>query len=221
MLDILKFDSVEGSYTITPLGYVLFIALLIIILGFTSVSFSKEKKRQFSTKQLVFSSMAVALAFLTSNIKIIDMPSGGSVTLLSMLFICLVGYFYGPRIGLTSAFAYGILQMIVNPYIVSLPQMFMDYLFAFTALGLSGLTYKLQNGLIVGYVIGVVGRMIFSVLSGVLFFADYAPENMNVLLFSFTYNGIYLGAEAVLTVLIIIIPAVSKALSRVKALSKG
>lgn len=51
--------------------------------------------------------MAMALAMLTSMVKVVDMPMGGSVTLLSMFFICLIGYLYGLRTGLTTAVAYG------------------------------------------------------------------------------------------------------------------
>ena len=49
--------------------------------------------------------------------------------------------------GLTAAFAYGILQLVVDPYIISVPQMLVDYLFAFGALGLSGLFSKYDDGL--------------------------------------------------------------------------
>ena len=52
--------------------------------------------RKITTKQLVFSSAAIALAMVTSMIKLFELPMGGSVTLLSMLFITLVGYWYGP-----------------------------------------------------------------------------------------------------------------------------
>ena len=43
--------------------------------------------------------MGIALAMVTSYIKVWEMPMGGSVTLLSMLFICLIGYWFGPRYG--------------------------------------------------------------------------------------------------------------------------
>ena len=46
-----------------------------------------------------FSAAALALGFITSYVKIIDMPWGGSVTLCSMLFITLIGYWYGPKVG--------------------------------------------------------------------------------------------------------------------------
>lgn len=171
-----------------------------------------------TTKKLVFSAMAVALSMVTSYIKVIDMPMGGSVTLLSMLFICLIGYWYGPKTGLITGAAYGILQFIVDPYMFSIPQVLIDYPLAFGALGLSGFFHNKKHGLILGYITGVLGRYICAIFSGVVFFASYAPDNMNPFLYSAVYNGSYLGAEAVITLIILALPPVSKGLAHVKAI---
>ena len=69
-----------------------------------------------------------------------------------------------------------------------------------------------------GYAVGVLGRFIFAVLSGVVFFADYTPEGMSPLGYSAAYNGSYLAAEAVLTVVVLLIPAVRAAQVQVGAL---
>ena len=66
---------------------------------------------------------------------------------------------------------------------------------------------------------GVLGRFFFSVLSGVIFFAAYAPEGMNPIVYSVMYNGSYLGAEALLTVVLLSVPAVTKGLSSVKVMA--
>ena len=119
--------------------------------------------------------------------------------------------------GLSTALAYGILQLIIDPYIISLPQMLIDYLFAFGALGLSGLFYKSKNSLIKGYLFGVFGRYLFSFLSGWIFFATYTPEFFNsAAIYSLAYNGAYLGAEALITLILISLPPVNRALSQVK-----
>ena len=55
------------------------------------------KRRKCLLKQLVFCAMAVALAFITSYLKIFHLPWGGSVTLCSMLFIVLTANWYGPK----------------------------------------------------------------------------------------------------------------------------
>ena len=126
----------EMTYMPTTAGLTVLIFLIIAAILLGVRVFGKNK--QFSAKQLAFTALAIALATVTSFIKIIHMPMGGSVTFFSMLFITLVGYWYGSGSGLTAAFAYGILQMVIDPYILSVPQMLIDYIFAFTALGLSG-----------------------------------------------------------------------------------
>lgn len=173
-----------------------------------------------NTRKLVFSAMGIALAMVTSYIKVWEMPMGGSVTLLSMLFICLIGYWFGPRYGLITGIAYGILQFVVDPYMVSLPQALFDYPLAFGALGLSGFFSDKKYGLQTGYVAGVLGRFVFSTLSGVIFFASYAPEGMNPWVYSSLYQGTYLGAEGIVTLIILSIPPVSKALASVKVQTK-
>lgn len=173
------------------------------------------------TKKLVFSAAAVALAMITSYIKLFEMPMGGSVTLLSMLFICLIGYWFGPKYGLLAGLAYGLLQFVVDPYFVSLPQMLLDYPLAYGALGLSGFFSDKKYGLQIGYVAGVLGRFVFSTISGVVFFAAYAPEGWNPLVYSVVYQGSYLGTEGIITLIIISLPPVAKALKIVKAQAKA
>ncbi len=208
------------TYSLTTAGFTALVIIMIAILLLGCLIFGGKKK--FSAKQLCFSAMAIALAFVTSMLKLFDMPMGGSVTLLSMLFIVLIGYWYGLGAGLTAAFAYGILQLVVDPYIISLPQMLVDYIFAFGALGLSGLFSKSKSkySLILGYIVAVLGRYFFAFLSGWIFFGTYAPEEFpNAVVYSLAYNGAYLATEAAITIIIIAIPPVASALRRVKELA--
>ena len=95
-----------------------------------------KKGTSITTKQIVFSAMAVALATVISVvIKLPSLPNGGSMTLFSMLLVTLVGYWYGPVMGITAATAYGILQFITGPYVVHPLQIILDYPLAFGALG--------------------------------------------------------------------------------------
>lgn len=213
-------DEEAGNYfELTGAGYGVLAAVMIVILV-AACFFSKS--RRFHTKQLVFSAMAMALAMVTSELKVIDMPMGGSVTLFSMLFICLVGYWYGLRGGLMTAAAYGLLQLIINPYIISIPQMITDYIFAFGALGLSGFFGKSKHGLVKGYLAGVLGRYFFTFLSGMIFFGSYASSyNMTAPVYSLVYNGSYLGAEALISVILVSLPPVRAGLERIKGMAQG
>jgi len=173
------------------------------------------------TKKLVFSAMAIALALVTSRIRLFKMPMGGSITPFSMLFVTLIGYWFGLKHGLTAAVAYGLLRVLISDSgNVSIVQVLMDYPLAFGALGLSGFFKDHKWGLYTGYIVGVCGRFIFSTLSGILFFAQYAPEGMSAWRYSASYNGGYMAAEAVMTLILLAIPVVSKGLKRVGEMAK-
>jgi thiamine transporter len=117
---------------------------------------------------------------------------------------------------LITGVAYGLLQFVLDPYFLTLPQFLCDYVLAFGALGLAGFFHRKKWGLQIGYIVGVIGRYIFAVISGVCFFAEYAPEGTPALVYSLTYNLTYILPEAVATLIIISIPAVAKALNYVK-----
>lgn len=206
----------DTTYSFTTAGYTLFVLFLIAAVLIACFFTNKDNRQKFSTRQLVVSSMAIALAFVTSCIKIIDLPQGGSVTLFSMFFICFVGYLYGPRSGIMAGVAYGLLQMLIDPYIISVPQMMLDYIFAFGALGLAGFMSGKKHGMLAGYTIGILGRLLFSVLSGVIFFGMYAPAGTNVWVYSLSYNGFYILLEGAITALVLAYPAVRKGLARVR-----
>ena len=205
-------DEEWGNYfELTGAGYGVLVAVMVAILLIGCLI----------SKALIFSAMAMALGMVTSMIKLIDMPMGGSVTLCSMLFICLIGYIFGFRTGMMAAIAYGFLQLVVDPYIISIPQMFTDYIFGFGALGLSGIFSGKKNGMLWGYLLGVLGRYFFTFLSGMIFFGSNAAiYNMSVPIYSLAYNGAYLGLEALITVVIMLMPPVNKALIKVKAMAK-
>ena len=85
------------------------IALLLIVAAIVRHK-NATHKSALTTKQLVYSAVAIALAVVCSMIKLFDMPMGGSVTLLSMLFIVLIAYWYGPYVGILTAVAYGLVR---------------------------------------------------------------------------------------------------------------
>ena len=214
-------DEEWGNYfELTGAGYGALVAVIAAVLRVGCMVSGGDGKRKISTRALVFSAMAMALAMVTSMVKLIDMPMGGSVTLCSMFFVCLIGYIYGLRTGLMAAIAYGFLQLVVDPYIISIPQMFTDYIFGFGALGLSGIFSGKKNGMLIGYLAGALGRYFFTFLSGMIFFgSNGAAYHMSAPVYSLAYNGAYLVPEAVITVIIILMPPVNKALLKVKAMA--
>ena len=210
--------NAEGG--LTTAGYVLCVAagIILFVVALIFAGMISEKKKM-GTRQLVFCAMAMALAFITSYLKLFNMPWGGSVTLCSMLFIVLVANWYGPKTGVLVGLAYGILQFIQEPYVLSFFQVCCDYILAFAALGIAGFFAKSKHGLLKGYIAAVIARGAFHALGGYLYWMDYMPDNFPKALTSvypIVYNYSYLLVEGIITVIIISIPAVSKALNRVK-----
>ena len=175
-----------------------------------------KNKSNFTVRKLVFCAMAIGLATVLSCIKIFSFPWGGSITLLSMFMAVLPGYFFGIGPGIMACLAYGALQLLIDPYVISPVQLVVDYFLAFGALGLSGLFKDAKNGLLKGYMTAVLGRYAFAVISGWIFFAEYAWEGWGIF-YSLTYNGIYIFAEMALTIIVISLPPVKSAINRVKA----
>ena len=211
---------VNADGGLTTAGYAVCIiagiALFILALMFAG---KRSDKHKMSTKQLVFCAMAMALAFITSYIKVFSMPWGGSVTLCSMLFIVLIANWYGVQTGILVGLAYGILQFIQEPFVLSFFQVCCDYILAFAALGIAGLFANKSHGLVKGYIVAVLARGAFHAIGGYLYWVDYMPENFPQSLksiYPIAYNYSFLLAEAVITIIIISIPAVASALGRVK-----
>ena len=206
------------AVTLTTAGITAVILLAAVFLTASLVFRPKEERTaRLTTKQLVFSAAAMALGIVTSMIKFLNLPMGGSINLFSMLFITLIGYWYGPRTGLTAAAAYGLLQFILEPIFFTLPQVIIDYPLAFGALGLSGFFSRRKNGLVYGYIAGVLGRYFFSFWSGMIFFGAYAADyHMAVPVYSLLYNAMYLIPEAVLTVMLLSLAPVKQSFFRVK-----
>ena len=168
--------NAEGG--LTTAGYAICIVLGIVVFGIALFFAGKNsEKNKMSAKQLACCAMAMALAFITSYIKIFSLPWGGSVTLCSMLFIVLVANWYGVRTGILVGFTYGMLQFLQEPYVLSLFQVCCDYVLAFAALGVAGFFAKQKNGLLKGYIVAVLARGAFHALGGYLYWMDYMPDN--------------------------------------------
>ena len=216
--DVVVNDWGETTYVPTTIGNIVLIVVMILVLGAAMVFAGKHTKK-LTVKQLAYCAMSIALGTVLSNIKVFSFPTGGSITLLSMLVICLPGFLFGPGAGIMTGVAYGILQLLIDPYVLYPSQLIVDYLLAFGALGFSGFFSKSENGLLKGYIAGVLGRYLFVVLSGWIFFGIYAWDGWGALPYSLVYNAIYIFAEAAITIIILCIPAVRKMFIHLKKMA--
>lgn len=148
--------------------------------------------------------MIVALATVLSYIKILHLPQGGSITAGSMVPLLWFSLRRGPKIGVFACLIYGLVQLMLEPYIYHPVQVLLDYPLAFGVIGLAGL---FKGRPLIGIVVGIAGRFVAHFLSGIIFFAEYAPPGIHPAMYSAIYNGSYLLGElvvsAILTYLII------------------
>lgn len=168
-----------------------------------------EKTKKTGT--LVECSVLIAMAFVLSFIKIIDMPYGGAVTAASMLPIIIAGYRNGLKWGLITSFTYSILQLLTGlsnvSYATSTTAMIaiilLDYIVAFTVLGLLGVVKKNKHqtgALVLGTLIVCLLRYLCHFITGCTVWAGVSIPTADGALYSLVYNGAYMIPETVVTV---------------------
>ncbi|MCM1058123.1 MAG: energy-coupled thiamine transporter ThiT [Firmicutes bacterium] len=171
--------------------------------------------RDTKTKIMVEGAVMVALATALSFIPIIQLPWGGTVTLLSMLPIAIFSIRRGIRPGLAVSFLYALIQFAqgamkglfgwgLTPGML-IACIFLDYIGAFFVLGLAGI-FRKKNfpGWMGGITLAVCLRFLFHFLSGVVIWHSVGElwkgfSTDNTYLYSFLYNGCYMLPELVLT----------------------
>ena len=175
---------------------------------------TKEK-----TTKLVEASVMIALATVLSLVKFADMPYGGSVTLASMLPIVIVSYRQGAGRGLSTAFAYGVIQQLIGINSLSyfttwqsvLAVIFIDYVAAFTVIGFGGAVARLMPrgdrraqslGLATGVIIVSLLRYVLHVIAGATVWAGLSIPTEAALAYSIGYNATYMIPEAFITTVV-------------------
>lgn len=216
------FETAFGDFSdLTVWGWLLLAVLLIGGAVLYRTVKGASSNNVWTTKKLALGAVCIALSSVLSLVKVIEMPQGGSVTAASMLPIIIFAYAYGAGPGLSLGAVYGVLQFILKPYFYSLPQFLLDYPIAFGAIGLAGLFSKSKNtyvGLTLGSIVASLGRLIAAVASGVIFFAEYAPEGMSPMAYSLGYNASYMVPECIVCVVLAIAigPRLMRELRKIK-----
>ena len=175
---------------------------------------ANEKTTQSTTKStlsircLTEAAILVALAQVLSYIKLMQLPNGGSLTP-AMFPIILFAIRWGWKPGLLAGFAFGLLQLIFDgAYAWGWQSMLLDYLVAFTPLGLAGLFKGKKWGIFVGTVLGCFCRFVVHYISGVTIYKILAPTELLGMTFtspsfySLVYNGSYMLPNTILALVI-------------------
>lgn len=168
--------------------------------------------------------ICLALAFVLSKIILFEMPMGGSITPASSLPIIVFGIAFGPIWGFIVAFLFSLLQLI-GGYLLNPFQVMLDYTLGYTVLGLVGFAglaaaerAKIANPLkrfrsaglikaVVFTVVAYIARWFCSVLSGVIFYSEYAADAgyNNAWVYSMVYNGGYLAVDLAICLVVLVI----------------
>ncbi len=207
------------------------------------------------TKRLTLSAMMLAIstviAFICAQIPFLHLPFGGGFTVGSMLPIVLIAYMYGTRWGLFASFTYSVIQVLLDlmlgvsgstvmalfmpnsedfmGYMAAVWIVLLDYLVAYTVLGLGGLfrnRFSKGTALCLGSIAALSLRYVSHILSGFIFYNAWAEwffsqEGFKLgawvlerisgaalsWLYSIVYNGLYMIPEIILTAAVALVIA--------------
>lgn len=174
-------------------------------------------KNNVKIKSLIEGAIMVALAAVLCWIRVFKLPWGGSVTLVSMLPIMIYSIKYGVKKGILVSFVFSLIQLAqgiadglfgwgLTPVMLA-ACIFLDYIGAYTVIGIAGIFNKKGTG---GYIAGLItagaARFLFHFLSGVVIWHSFGElwkgfSTDNEWLYSLLYNGAYMLPEILFTVI--------------------
>ena len=201
----------EGDSSALTTSSIIAVAILLVLMV-VGLWFS-SKRVKWNAALIAKAALCIGLAYVLNLVTLFRMPMGGSVTLVAMLPLILFAVTYGPLEGLLAGCVFGLLDLLINPYVIHPIQLLVDYPMAYGALALAYLGWKLpvhtRLKLPLAVLFGYLGRYVMAVLSGVIFFAEYAGDQ-GALVYSLVYNISYLGIECLMCMLVALIPGLHR-----------
>lgn len=195
-----------------PVAFWVIVAALLIagIAGYILTRRKTDRRAFWTARTMAVGAMCIALASVLSLIKVWSMPWGGSITAASMLPLLLFAYVYGAGPGVTLGALYGLMQLLLDgmpvPFagsaFLNFLSAILDYPLAFGLLGLAGLFQGSRAKMLTGFAVGCAGRYMTAVLSGWLFYGQWAWEGWNPLLYSLVYNIAYMLPDTLICMVI-------------------
>lgn len=176
-------------------------------------------ERYSKTRILIECALLIALGTILAQIKIFRMPSGGSVTLLSMLPFLMISYRHGTKWGVMSGLANSALQIALGGIypppagtaLALIGSILLDYVLAYVVLGYANLFAKpfkkKELGLALGCAIVCLLRFLFAFLSGFIIWGSLADGIWPAIIYSLGYNAAYMVPESILTCIAVYILA--------------
>lgn len=185
------------------------LALMLVGLYFSA------KRVKWNAFMLAKAALCIALAYLLGMIRMYRAPMGGSATLASLLPLTLFAMAFGPLEGLLAGFTFGLLNLLLDPYVIHPVQMLVDYPMAYGAVVLCCAAKLVpvcdRWRLPIAVVLGYLGKFCMAVISGVVFFANNAAEE-GALVYSLVYNFSYIWPELLISLAISLVPGMNRLL---------
>lgn len=166
---------------------------------FTYTGF-KLRGMRFDSKRLARIGMFTALSLVLYMIKIVPFPQGGGCTMMSVLPVMVLAVLYGMEEAMICAIVVGLTKIVIAPPYFPL-QIPLDYIGGMIAIALVPVFgIQTRGKLVAGGIFATLLSAWFSILSGVIFFSQFAPEGMNVWVYSAVYNLSGFGVEAAMSI---------------------
>ena len=172
-----------------------------------------QANKQQKMLRLVESGLMLAMATALSLVKVLPLPYGGDVTAFSTLPLIIIAYRHGLGQGLLTAFAHALIQMMLGaqnfsygftvPAVIAI--VMLDYILAFTVLGLGGI-FRRKCGsqgtaLVLGVLLTGTFRFVMHTISGCTVWAGLSIPDSAALIYSLAYNAAYMIPEIIITAL--------------------
>ena len=201
---------IQNFFTIieSPTTLIALIGIFILILFFI-----RARKIKLTTKILINISLMLAIAIVLQYFSIYHFPQGGAVTFGSMIPIILISLRYGVSVGIFAGFVFGLINILQDPFILHPIQVLFDYPLPFMAIGLAGIFHE---KIILSTILAFAGRFICHFISGIVFFASYAPEGISPIIYSLTANATYIIPELIICCVILKILPIQRLLAAMK-----
>lgn len=152
-----------------------------------------------NTVIMVEGALCVALSVVLSYFDLFRMPQGGTIDF-ELVPLIILTYRRGFKWGLFTGFLIGIVKIFLGGYILNPVQAILDYPLACMCVALVDIHPKF-----IGFIFAALGRISCSIISGAIFFAQYAPEGQNPWVYSFWYNFPVLGTKYLISWIVALI----------------
>lgn len=178
-------------------------SILVVFMG--GYAFLTLKGEKIGVDRITRVGMFAAMTIVLYMIKLVPFPQGGGCSLLSVLPIMILAVIAGKSEAMLCGIIVAVLKLIISPpyFLLQIP---LDYFGAMMALSLTtmfGIDSKIK--LFAGALFASGLSMFFSILSGVIFFGQYAPDGMNTWWYAIVYNGTGYGVEVGLSCMVLVL----------------